>query len=305
MMFRKKKTQAAVGRGKPNAQPSKNQAVFSYYQNRDSEPDSTRGRGREPLLTRLGQRLRHLPTMIAVGLIVVSVLFALSLSGTPSVKVVNDQQRVAASFLRPVSEYQAVATKLLHQSVLTRNKLTLDTADIERDLQEQFPEITNVAVVLPLISRTPVAYVQVAEPVLRLESGTQAFVIDEKGRALINVAQAGDLKGLNLIPVRDAAQLAIQPGSQVLTGAEVRFMISVRDQLAQKGQKVSRMELPAQAGELNVFIEGKPYYIKFTTTGDPLQQAGTYLALHDYLAGKKITPSQYVDVRVEERAYYK
>lgn len=304
MKFRKKAA-APAGRGKPAQQPNKNQAVFSYYQNRETETDATRSRGREPLKTRLKQRLQHLPTLLAVALIAISVLFALSLSDKPSVKVVNDQQKVTAAFLRPVTEYQAAASKLLHQSVLTRNKLTLDTADIEHDLQEQFPEITNVAVVLPMISRTPVVYVQVAEPVLRLESGNQAFVIDEKGRALMNVNQAGDLSSLQLITVRDAAQLAIQPGSQVLTGAEVQFMRTVRDQLAAKGIKVSRMELPAQAGELHVFIEGKPYYIRFTTTGDPLIQTGTYLALNDYLAGKKITPGQYVDVRVEERAYYK
>lgn len=304
-MFSRKKSQATPGRGKPASQPSKNKAVFSYYQNRETEVDATRSRQKLSLGSKLVQRLRHLPSLIAAGLIMVSVLFALSLTDRPRVTVVNEQNAATKAFLRPAAEYQAFASTLMHQSPLTRNKLTLNTQDIEQDMQAQFPEITNAAVVLPIISRTPVVYVQVAEPVLLLESGPASFVIDEKGRALINASAAGDLKSLNLIAVKDAAQLAIQPGSQVLTGAEVDFIRTIRDQLSQKGHKITRMELPPQAGQVLVFLEGKPYYIKFTTTGDSLQQVGTFLALQNHLEGKKITPKEYVDVRVDERAYYK
>jgi len=304
-MFSRKKTTDAPGRRSTKTQPSKNKAVFSYYQNRDTDVDATKSRQKPSFSQAVMARVRHAPTVVASLLILASFLFALSLTDKPRVTVVNEQNVASQAFLRPVSEYQAAAHKLLQQSVLTRNKLTLDTGGLERQLQEQFPELTNVAVVLPLISRTPVVYVQVAEPVLLLESGPGKFIIDEKGRALINAAQAGDIGALNLIPVKDLALLAIQPGSQVLTGADVRFMQAVRDQLIVKGLKVARMELPARAGELNVFIEGKPYYIKFTTNSDPLQQVGTFLALDQQLAGKKVTPVEYVDVRVPERAYYK
>lgn len=304
MPFRNKTKQTA-GRRSAAPQPSRNKAVFSYYQNRDTEAEAGASRQRVSLGSRVKRRLQHVPTIIAIGLIVVSLLYALSLSAQPRVSVVNEQNVSSKALLRPISQYQAAAQKLLQQSLLTRNKLTLDTTAIEQALQDQFPEITNAAVVLPLISRTPVVYVQVAEPVLLLKSGSQTFVIDEKGRALVPADQAGDLSSLRLITVADSAQLNIQPGSQVLTTDEVAFMLTVRDQLAAKGMKVARMELPPQAGELRVFIEGKPYYVKFTTTGDALQQVGTYLALEQHLGSKKITPKEYVDVRVEERAYYK
>lgn len=304
-MFRKKKSSAPEGRRTTAAQPSKNKAVFSYYQNRDTEFDASQSRDKPSFFASVRARLRHLPTLIAGLLILISVLWALTLSPRPRVSMVNDQNAASKAILRPESEYQEAAQKLMEQSVLTRNKLTLDTSDIERSLQEQFSEITNVAVVLPIISRTPVVYVQVAEPVLLLESGPSKFVIDEQGRALINADQVADLGALALIPVKDSAQLAIQPGSQVLTRHDIRFMQTIRDQLALKGLKVSRMELPPRASEVLVFIEGKPYYVKFTTTGDALQQVGTYLALNKHLEGKKVTPAEYVDVRVDERAYYK
>lgn len=301
----RKKSDTSQGRRSAAPQPSRNKAVFSYYQNRDSEVEAGKSRQRIPIGTRVKQRLKHIPTIIACILIGVSLLYALSLSAEPRASVVNEQNVSSKALLRPVGEYQAATQRLLQQSFLTRNKLTLDTAAIEIALQEQFPEITNVAVVLPLISRTPVVYVQVAEPVLLLQSGSQSYIIDEKGRALVPADQAGDLSQLKLISVADSAQLSIQPGSQVLTADQVAFMQTIRDQLSDKGLTVSRMELPPQAGEVRVFIDGKPYFIKFTTTGDALQQVGTYLALNKHLDSKKITPKEYVDVRVEERAYYK
>lgn len=303
-MFKRKKSSPNDGRRTTKTQPSKNKAVFSYYQNRDVEFDASKARGGS-WLEKLQQRVRHIPTLIALALIIISLLWAMSLSSEPRVTVVNEQNAATKAILRPQAEYQTAARRIMQQSPLTRNKLTLDTSGLERALQEQFPELTNVAIVLPIVSRTPVVYVQVAEPALLLDSGGQNFVIDEKGRALINAAQVGDLGALELIVVKDAAQLALQPGNQVLTGDDVRFMQTVRDQLTAKGLKVARMELPARAGAVNVFVEGKPYYIKFTTTGDALQQVGTFLALHQQLEGKKVTPGEYVDVRVEERAYYK
>lgn len=306
-MFLKKKPPAPTARRQTTAQTSKNKAVFSYYQNRDEQPDGTKSRSKPSLITGITARARHIPSVIAAALIVLSIGYALTLSDTPRVSIVNDRAKTDAvsGFLRPPSEYQQAAQKMLQQSVLSRNKLTLDTEALERQLQDDFSEITNVAVVLPLVSRTPVVYVQIAEPVLLLESGTKKFVIDEKGRALIDAAQVGNLQALQLITVTDAAQLDIQPGSQVLTGKDTVFMRTIRDQLRAKGINVARMALPARASEVHVYIEGKPYFIKFTTTSDVLQQVGTYLALTKHLEGKGVIPAEYIDVRVPERAYYK
>ena len=301
----KRKSSTSKGRRATEAQPSKNKAVFSYYQNRDVEFDASRNRAKPPLLVRIRRRLRHLPTLVASLVILISLLWMLSLTPQPKITVVNEDNVASSAVLRPTSEYQQAAQKLLQQSLLTRNKLTLDTGDIEASLKEQFSEITNVAVVLPLVSRKPVIYIQVAEPILLLENGSKQFVIDEKGRAVIGADQAGDLSELNLIPVKDSAPLSISSGDQVLTSNETEFIKTVRDQLEAKGEKVVRMELPANAGDIYVFIEGKPFYIRFTTTGDALQQIGTYFSLEKELAGKSITPGEYIDVRVDERAYYK
>ena len=65
------------------------------------------------------------------------------------------------------------------------------------------------------------------------------------------------------------------------------------------------MTLPPAASELDVKIAGKPYFVKFNLQADDARrQAGTFLATQAQLQRKGITPAQYIDVRVEGRAYY-
>jgi hypothetical protein len=68
---------------------------------------------------------------------------------------------------------------------------------------------------------------------------------------------------------------------------------------------VGSMILPAGTSELDVHLAGQPYFVKFNlNNNDPRQQAGTFLAAIANLQKNHITPAQYIDVRVDGRAYY-
>jgi hypothetical protein len=65
------------------------------------------------------------------------------------------------------------------------------------------------------------------------------------------------------------------------------------------------MVLPVQTNELDVNLAGQSYFVKFDLQeNDPRQQAGTFLATIASLKSQNITPTKYVDVRVDGRAYY-
>jgi hypothetical protein len=65
------------------------------------------------------------------------------------------------------------------------------------------------------------------------------------------------------------------------------------------------MSLPSNANELDIQIAGQPYEVKFNLHSDKArEQAGTYLATIASLQKQGITPSKYIDVRVDGRAYY-
>ena len=75
--------------------------------------------------------------------------------------------------------------------------------------------------------------------------------------------------------------------------------------MAAKHITITSMTLPPAADELDVHLTGVNYYIKFNLANDDArQQVGTFLATQAQLKSQGITPGQYIDVRVDGRAYY-
>jgi len=209
------------------------------------------------------------------------------------------------AYVHNLSTYQIAASQLLAGSIWNRNKITIDTSQLSQKLAAKFPELTNVSVTLPLLSHRPIIYIQSAQPALILSGVSGSFVIGTNGNVLY--ASNGDesLQQLHLIQVADQSGLKLSLGRQALTASDISFIQIVVAQLAARHFTVSTMTLPAATRELDVHIIGQPYFIKFNLeTADARQQAGTFLATQARLRSQNITPAQYIDVRVDGRAYY-
>jgi hypothetical protein len=212
------------------------------------------------------------------------------------------------SLLRPTAVYETAASRQLASSIWNRNKITIDTAKLNQQLLSQFPELSSVSVTIPLLAHRPLVYVQPAQPALVLVTGNGngSFVIDTTGKALLRAASPAVLGQANLPLVNDQSGLSIQPNRQVLAATSVSFIQTVLAQLTAKQIAVSGLTLPAAASELDAQIAGQPYFVKFNLQSDnPRGEAGTFLATIAQLHRQNITPAQYVDVRVDGRAYYK
>jgi hypothetical protein len=112
-------------------------------------------------------------------------------------------------------------------------------------------------------------------------------------------------KPAGLPVVVDQSGLEVKAGSQILSPASVSFIEQVIYQVNAKGVKVKSFNLTQSPFELWAYFDDNKYYVKFDMEGDARVQAGTYLAVRDYLAGKGETPGAYIDVRVEDKAFYK
>lgn len=263
-------------------------------------PSQAASRDVSGLAAKLGRRVGVLILAIAI---VVSVFNVLSV--TPRVKVEPlTMSKTSGALLRDSGEYQAAADKLLSSSLWNRNKITINTGQVSQQLTKQFPELSSASITLPLLAHRPILYVQPAEASLVVAADNGAFVVDQNGRALIPSANLPTAH--NLPQVVDKSGLAISVGRQVLTSDDVTFIQTVLDELNAKHLQVSSMVLPAESRELDVYIEGQPYFVKFNLAGgDARQQAGTYLATIAELQREHATPAHYIDVRVDGRAYYK
>ena len=255
-------------------------------------------------LSSIGAKLgRRIGVFILAAAIVISLFNVLSVS--PRVKVEPlSRSKTSSALLRNSSEYQAAADKLLSSSLWNRNKITINTGQVSRQLIKQFPELSGASITLPLLAHRPILYVQPAEASLVVAAANGAFVVDQDGRALMPSSNLPTAH--NLPQVVDKSGLSVSIGHQVLTGDDVNFIQTVLAELKAKHIQVSSMVLPAESRELDVYIEKQPYFVKFNLAGgDARQQAGTYLATVAELKREHASAAHYIDVRVDGRAYYK
>jgi hypothetical protein len=244
--------------------------------------------------------------LLAVALIVLGI-YQLQLSTSP--RVIALMSNADAPFLQDSNIYGTAAQKLFNASAANRNKLTVNASDIALELRRQFPELQEVSISLPLVGSQPTLYVRPAKPALVLAASNGTYVVDENGRALAEVTARTKLSSLKVPTVTDQSSLRVELGRQVLPRDATDFVGLVSAQLAKQKLSVQSMSLPAAAGELDVYVADKPYYVKFNlqqgSEDSAAVQLGTLIALVKKLDKDRVAPAEYIDVRLEGRAYYK
>jgi hypothetical protein len=299
------------GRRRPQSaeQATQRAQAFSYYAQR-SVPQANTGRGQTQESSSGGTEVArpwYLHRVSIIGgtvLIIIGGLFLTALSSNP--KIVPLTNNGNAYFLQDLSLYQESADKSLSHSVFNKNKLTIDTAGVSKDLKTEYPEIADVTVTTPLIGHQPVVYISPYQSSFILTTkDSKAYLLDVNGRALAANSQITTSRDVSVPTLEDMSGLAIQLGSQALPAGTVHFAQEVVALLDAGNVGHSRLVLPPASSELDVYITGKPYFVKFNLQGDAKLGVGTFLATQQRLEKDKVTPAQYIDVRVNERAYYK
>ena len=259
-------------------------AAASPFQRRPAAPKSAR-----LILKRIRNIL--LVLVIVAGFVYSSII-------KPQPKVLVDD-----TSYHPASVYQSSAQATL-ASLRNRTKLTLDRSGISSAMKRQFPEISKVELKVPLISQVPTFKLDIAAPTFNLSSGAgNIYVVGANG---VVVAASGQLPSLSKLPtVIDQSGFEASPGKQVLGTEAIAFINILLAQCKQTGLQVQSLTLPAAPQALELRAEGSPYYVKFDLGGDAMLQAGQYLAAKHKFDSENAQPSQYLDVRVAGKIYYK
>jgi hypothetical protein len=283
--------------------------AFSYRARRSEEVRSVERQAHQRDIPVPGQMARFWLQRFGLMILLVAAVASLTnvLALSSDAKVVPLTNGVNRSLLRSLTVYQQAADQKLADSLWNRNKVTIDTGGLSRQLLSQFPELNSVSITVPLLAHRPLIYVEPAQPALLLVAGNGSFVIDTRGKALLTAASmAASGRQSNLPVVDDQTGLTVQLNHQALSVENVSFIQTVAGQLTAKHFTISTMTLPTSTSELDVHLNGQPYFIKFNLkSSNPRGEAGTFLATIAQLHRQNVTPAQYVDVRVDGRAYYK
>jgi len=310
MKFSRKKSKQPQGRNRLRSSGQTVPGAFSYYgqgrqheaarQKLEREPGRALAPKRPGFAKLLTERIGLLILIVAI---VAGVINSLSLSASAHVVLLGDSK----IFLHDTSTYEAAAGNILGGSIWNRNKLTINTDSIAGQLRQHFPELSQVSITLPLIAHRPIVYLQASQPVLILNTASGGYVIGQNGVALLPTTQLEPGSTLKLPVATDQAGLKVKTGQQALASGDVAFIQMVLAQLKAADIGIAGLSLPPAASELDVHLTGLPYFVKFNmhdSTDDARQQAGTFLAVQQHLKSQNITPGQYIDVRVNGRAYY-
>lgn len=299
-MFTKRKTINQQQRRVPPSSQRTN--VFSYHSNR-SAPDTARARYEVPADQRRGlDRLKHTPTVLAGAVIVGTLLYASMLGNQPRVQVLASPS--GESLQRSEDVYTDFISKQLSASIFNKSKLTFNAQPLIESLQKEFPEVDNAIVTMPLVGHKPIVKVAVASPSFILATSQGAYYISDKGLPLLKVSEV-TAKPQNVPTVSDETNLPIEPGKQVLPTDTVIFISQLLSHLSSTKVTYETVTLPLEVNEVRLKPMGVPYYIRFNALQDARIQVGTYLAVKNRLQESREQPKEYIDVRVEERAYYK
>ena len=245
--------------------------------------------------------VRNLPTLLALAIITLSVLYCLGLSTSP--KVVVSTTSPQAVVLREKADYQKGAQRILEDSALSRTKFTVNTGGFEKAFRAEFPEVDHVSLALPLVSRTPIVTISTAQPQILVTAQGKVYVLDKRGTAIMMANDLSSSIRQSLPVVNDQSGLTVAVGKTVLPAEDIQYISAVLAQLKAKQVAVESITLPATAQEVDIKPAGKPYFVKFSLNTEAREATGDYLATKQRLEQTNTTPTQYVDVRVPGRAY--
>lgn len=245
--------------------------------------------------------------LVAVLGVLALTISLLQVDTKPRLVIINSPQYVS---LRPPKDYESAASNYLRGSLLNTNKLTIDAHGLAATLETQYPEINHATLVLPVVGHQSVLYLEMTKPALILseqaDPGSSAL-IDTKGRVLLRRPTAQLRAEYHLPVLIDMSNVPLQTGQSVLGSQTVDFIRHVVFQLQTQHIPTGVIMLPANAEEADVAIAGKPYFVKFNLHNPESvnAQIGTFVATKSSLERQGITPNQYIDVRVNGRAYFK
>lgn len=304
MRFRSKKQTPVPVRQRPSAN---NRAVFSYYargNNTGSQQTTGRHEAADKNIQHGGNRFawRAVPGYLALVVILGAAVYASTLQANPKISVVSQPGTIS----RATPEYQKAISTIWERSLFNRSKLTVNSTRIQSEIQSEFNEIASVDIQLPLLGRRPALTLTPGRPAMQLVSINGIFYVDAKGVVLARVAEVSQNKLDSLPLVRDEAELALQPGKPALSETEAIYLQKLTDQLKAESLQVDSITLPRNtANEADVRLAGQQYYLKFSTLVDTRQAVGSYLVVKDKLGRDAVKVGEYIDLRVEEKVFYK
>ncbi len=245
-------------------------------------------------LHQLRNRILHILAVVGIFIVMLSYLMLVYIG---TFKIVYSQPGGSPH----TTSYQQTAQQYFAKHPLERFGFSVNRKQFASDMQAAHPELASVDIDKSWYGGNARFVLQFRRPLLVWETGGHRFYVDTQG-----VAFEYDHFGGKYVSVSD--QSGISPstsGGAVASNQFINFLGKMVGAVNGAGKgSVTDIIIPASTREVDLKLQGRGYPIKTHTDRDPLKQAEDIKNALKWFDDKKVMP-QYIDVRVEGKAYFK
>lgn len=205
-------------------------------------------------------------------------------------------------------EYEQTMNSYTDKHTPLKQSWLLDQKGMVSYTVDKHPEISKIRVSSNQPFTTNInAKLSFRKPIFILEGVGESYFIDKDGVLFTkNMYKSQNIA--NLPKIEDQGGISPDPGQTILTDTVVSDIAKIYNNVPaiyKDKNKVSKVILPPAAREIRVQLEGIQYYLKFSTDREIEEQVGELQVLLGFIYQNNISPGEYIDLRVANKAYYK
>ncbi|HVE80842.1 MAG TPA: FtsQ-type POTRA domain-containing protein [Candidatus Dormibacteraeota bacterium] len=242
------------------------------------------------------RRLPQVANFLQIAILVVAAF--LLLIGASRITKVSEIKVDGTSSLPP-AKIQRLVGEGLSRQWFGSSLLMVNSSALEGDLLAKEAGIKKVVIKRRLPGTLTVKITE-HSPSLNWKTTSGLYLLDNEGVVL------GESRGeySKLPAVHDSSNLPVKKGDRVAPSAFVAFCIELASRLPETKLTITEMQVPETTSEIHVKTS-KGFVIKFDTTRPAGEQIQDLQAVLSHLAAQKKSPAEYIDLRIEQKAYYK
>ena len=262
-----------------------------------SVPDKRKTSGKSSIF-------RQLPTIISFIVIIGTLFYISTLNSNPEIIIDNGSNTV--NFLHTTAQYRQTIVSLLDSSFLNKSKFTIDTNALARKFKADYPELDSATIIIPVTGHRLELVLKASTPVLDLKNSTGYYLLSDQGVVIKKFSTLKDMNSTKLVVLTDDSNSSVFLAKNFISGQTVSFIQKIIYQYSKKNMTITGMTLPVSPYELDVQSRGVSYIEKYNLLNDANYQIGTYFTTLQYIKTNNIPmPTQYVDLRVPGKAFFK
>ena len=236
--------------------------------------------------------IRYSPYIIG-AIVLIYVVFISNIFRVGKVDVQGPNKELTTNLSNEVDKY-------LSSGLTGRNWLFLSESDLKNRLQKTFSGQESIIVKKSFPNRLSVKTDEQKSGIV-WKTGSRRYIISVNGRV---ISEVKDQNTNGLAVVSDGSNIPVDVGSKILSRDFVDFTIKLNSFLKSNNLGPDQLSIAETTSEMTAKTNSG-YDIRFNTSENAEVQLRALGATLESLKSQNKKPSQYIDLRVSGRAFYK